>query len=73
VIGVTKDLDTIGIIENVFSGTIIKNDYISVFPTQMTVIEKVMTTPVFSVNKDSKTVNLFCSVKTVYYGQIVKK
>ncbi len=72
-IGVTSDLDTIGIIDNVFQGTIIKNDYISVLPTQTTVFEKVMSPPVFSVNKGLRTVNLFCSVKTVYYGQIVKK
>lgn len=71
-IGVTSDLDTIGIIDNVFQGTIIKNDYISVLPTQKTVFEKIMSTPVFSVNKGLRTLNLFCSVKTVYYGQIVK-
>jgi hypothetical protein len=73
IIGVTKDLDTIGIIDNAFVGTINKSENISVLPSHLTDIENAMTKPVFSVHKDSKTNNLYCSVKTVYYGQIMKK
>ena len=73
VIGITSNLDTIGIIDIHFSGTVKKDDVISVLPTPRTANEIRLYTPSLPVYKTKKDNDLICSVKTVYYGRIENK
>ncbi len=69
-IGVTEIKDTIAFIDKHFEGEIRVGVRIKLLPFQWSEAEKTINKPIFTVHKKSKENDLYCIVKTVYYGKI---
>jgi hypothetical protein len=73
VIGVTANSDTIGIVDNEFSGIVKQNEKISVSPALWTEEDKQLYFPAFTIYPNSNDNDLHCSIKKIFYGQIKKE
>lgn len=69
-IGVTKTKDTIAFLDKDFEGEIKIGDTIKLIPCAWSIMEKQNIKPIFFLSPNSKENNLFCKVKTVFYGKI---
>ncbi|TXI84180.1 MAG: hypothetical protein E6Q37_08930 [Crocinitomicaceae bacterium] len=68
VIGVNQAQDTLAFIDKDFAGEIEIGKMVTVSPATWTLVEKTEIKPVFSVYPKSKTNDLHCAVKQVFYG-----
>lgn len=69
IIGVTKDQDTVAVIDKDFDTTLRTRQTITVSPVNWTSEEKEELKPVFSVYPRSKSNDLHCTVKRVYFAR----
>lgn len=76
-IGINARKDTIGIIDFDSSKEFKKGEILKFIPTNKTftfieMIDTGMDEPIFKVSKHSKENDLYCAVKVVYYGNLIK-
>jgi hypothetical protein len=69
-IGVTKNNDTLAIMDKNFEGNIKHGDIVTVVPERWSQVEKDIKKPLFTVNPRSDENDLYCAVRTIYYGKI---
>ncbi len=72
IIGMTKEKELIAIIDKDFENNLKKGTEITVKPIKWTLTEKENLMPMFTVEKRRKDRELYCKVKTIYYGEIIK-
>lgn len=70
-IGVNQAHDTLAFVDKDFEGVLEIGKNVTVSPASWTLTEKKEIKPVFSVYPKSKTNDLHCAVKLVYYGSFV--
>ncbi len=72
VIGVTESQDTFAVIDKDFEGKIESGESINLTSFKWSEKEKATLKPLMTVYKEAWKNDLSCSVKTVYYGKIIK-
>ena len=70
IIGVNAQGDTIAILDKDYAGKLGYGDQINVSPHKWTDVEKKVKKPLFTLRKKSEENDLYCMVKTVFYGKV---
>jgi hypothetical protein len=73
IIGITPQKDTVAFIDKDIDTIFEVGEHIHVSPASWSPLEKVELDPIFSVYPKSKTNDLHCAVKTVYFGSFSRK
>lgn len=70
IIGVTSNSDTVGVVDKDFEGILKIGQQITISPAGWTPSEKETIRPVYSVYPKSKTNDLHCAAKEIFYAKI---
>lgn len=70
VVGISEKSDTIGFVDKIYNGHLRKGSRVKIKPGDWSYEQKMLMRPEILAYKKTKENNIFCAVKTVYYGKI---